>query len=296
MNRVYVLCGIAALVFAACAGKVSITESTYQPQIVIQATLVPGAVPQVRLSQNYALNVNIIELAEVPLTDARATITDETGSAYPLVYDPTSETYISADLAIEPGKTYTLDVAATVAGQALRASSTTQVPAAGFRILAEQSRLESMPYRQRDDQGNVVNFEIAFERSPSTGFYLVSIVAVDPDTSNYIYDNPYNDNSPQDVLDDFDEYKYNYYYIQDRPLSPGISTTEILSLYTYFYGRYRIVVYAADSNLRGFTTTHEVLQGVDGNFHEGAFYIDGDGIGVFGSALVDTTYIEVLRP
>ena len=79
-------------------------------------------------------------------------------------------------------------------------------------------------------------------------------------------------------------------------MTPGVSTTEILSLYTYFYGNYRITLYAADKNLRGFSSTHEVLQGADGNFHEGAFYIDGDGIGVFGSALVDSIFIEVLRP
>ena len=53
------------------------------------------------------------------------------------------------------------------------------------------------------------------------------------------------------MLADFEEYKYNYYYIQDRPLTPGVSTTEILSLYTYFYGTYRITIYAADENLRG---------------------------------------------
>ena len=296
MNKIYALCGIVLLVLAACEGKVSITKSTFDPKIVIQATLVPGVVPEVRLSRNYPLDVKTIDLAEIPLTDARATISDEQGVAHELLYNAQSETYVAADLVVEHGKSYTLDVSAEFSGQSLKARSTTRVPVSGFSILREESRLQSMPYRQRDEQGDIVNFEISFQRSPSTGFYLVSIVAIDPDTANYIYDNPFNENSPQDVLADFDEYKYNYYYIQDRPLSPGVSTTEILSLYTYFYGRYRIVVYAADSNLRGFTSTHEVLQGADGNFHEGAFYIDGDGIGVFGSALTDTVYIEVLRP
>lgn len=71
--------------------------------------------------------------------------------------------------------------------------------------------------------------------------------------------------------------------------------TEIRSLYLYFYTRYRIIIYAADRNFRDFQATHEVTQGADGNHHEPAFHIDGDGIGVFGSAVVDTAYFEVLR-
>jgi hypothetical protein len=57
-----------------------------------------------------------------------------------------------------------------------------------------------------------------------------------------------------------------------------------------------VIIYAADRNFRDFQITHELLQSIDGNYHEPAFHIDGDGIGVFGSAAVDTAYFEVLRP
>ncbi len=33
---------------------------------------------------------------------------------------------------------------------------------------------------------------------------------------------------------------------------------------------------------------------MDGNFHEAKFNIDGDGIGVFGSVIADTVYVDVV--
>ena len=285
-----------AMLLWACEGKVTITEQTYRPKIVIQGVLVPEHTPQVRISRNVALNVPAIDLAGLAISDATVAITDDGGSEYTLAYNPLTENFETSDLVVEHGRSYTLHTEAVIDGQALQASATTRVPAAGFRIVEEQSLLGSRPYRERDAEGNVIDFNIAFERSPDSDFYLVSIVAIDPDTSNYIYDNPFNENSAADVIGDFEEYKYNYYYLQDRPLTPGISNAEILSLYTYFYCSYRVVIYAADDNLADFSATHETVQSVDGNFHEPAFHIDGDGIGVFGSAVVDTAYFEVLRP
>ncbi len=52
---------------------------------------------------------------------------------------------------------------------------------------------------------------------------------------------------------------------------------------------------STDRNSRDFQSTHETLQGIDGNYHEGAFHLDGEGVGVFGSAAVDTAYFEVTR-
>ena len=59
--------------------------------------------------------------------------------------------------------------------------------------------------------------------------------------------------------------------------------------------RLRKYVIFPDRNFRDFQATHEVTQGADGNHHEPAFHIDEDGIGVFGSAIVDTVYFNVLR-
>lgn len=296
MNRLFTFFVIAQVMLMACGqGNVSITEATYKPKVVIQGVLVPGQIAQVKLRRNFPLNA-VVDPSGISLKDASATITDDAGTKYDLLYNPETQSYEAPQFEVQYGRTYKLSVDATINGQTLHASSTTLVPNAGFKILQDQSRLGRMVYRQRDDLGNIVNFKMVFERSPGTGYYFVSIVALEPDTSNYIYDNPFNDNTPADVLADFEEYKYNFYWIQDRPLTAGVSSTEILWLYTYFYCNYRVIVYATDRNLRDFQSTHEIVQGVDGNFHEPAFHIEGDGIGVFGSAVVDTVYFEVLRP
>ncbi|MFB3080334.1 MAG: hypothetical protein ACE1Y1_00980 [Nitrosomonadaceae bacterium] len=281
------------MLLIACQGNVSITEATYEPKIVIQGILIPGQVPQIAIRRNFPLNDPLIEPTEIPLTDASATITDDAGTEYGLTYNPETRSYEAPQLNVEFGRTYILNANATIDGQVLHTSATTLVPEPGFQILEEKSLLGSRIY---PPQGDGVDFNMVFERSPNTGYYLVSIVALDPDTSNYIYDNPFNDLTPQDVIEDFEEWKYNYYWIHNRPPTAGESMTEIRSLYLYFYTRYRIIMYAADRNFRDFQATHEVTQGADGNHHEPAFHIDGDGIGVFGSAVVDTTYFEVLRP
>ena len=60
--------------------------------------------------------------------------------------------------------------------------------------------------------------------------------------------------------------------------------------------RTKKVCYIPRSKLRDFQATHEVPQGAASNHHEPAFDVDGDGLGVFGSAVVDMVYLEVLRP
>ena len=63
----------------------------------------------------------------------------------------------------------------------------------------------------------------------------------------------------------------------------------------WFYGSYEVIVYAADKNFIDFLRTFDEVQADDGNFNEPAFNIEGDGIGVFGSAIADTVRIVVLR-
>ncbi len=292
MNRLFTI--VLMMLMACGEGRLSITEASYQPKIAIQGILIPGQVPQVKLSRNFPVNV-VIDPAEIPLTNASVTITDGAGYRHTLLYNPQTRAY-EAQFNVDYNTTYTLNADASIDGRTLHASATTTVPNAGFKILEESSRLGSMVYRQRDAQGNLVNFNVVFERSPGTGYYLVSLVALEADTSRFIYDNPFRELTAEDVYTDFEEYKYLYYWLQDRPLTPGISNTEILSLFTFFYSRYRVIIYAADRNFRDFQITHELLQGIDGNYHEPAFHIEGDGIGVFGSAVADTAYFEILRP
>lgn len=286
---------LVVMMLAACGeSNLSITEATYQPKIAVQGILIPGQVPQIKISRNFPVNV-VIDPADIAIPNASVTISDAAGARRTLLYNPQTQAY-EAQFDVAYNTTYTLNVEAGIDGRTLHASATTTVPNAGFKILEERSNLGSMVYRQRDAQGNLINFDVVFERSPGTGYYLVSLVALDADTSKFIYDNPFRELTAEDVFTDFEEYKYLYYWLQDRPLTPGISNTEILSLFTFFYSRYRVIIYAADRNFRDFQITHELLQGIDGNYHEPAFHIEGDGIGVFGSAVADTAYFEILRP
>ncbi|RIK78063.1 hypothetical protein DCC62_08375 [candidate division KSB1 bacterium] len=295
MNKLNAVMSLVVMMLAACGeSNLSITEATYQPKIAVQGILIPGQVPQIKISRNFPVNV-VIDPVDIPIPNASVTISDAAGVRRTLLYNPQTQAY-EAQFDVAYNTTYTLNVEAGIDGRTLHASATTTVPNAGFKILEERSNLGSMVYRQRDAQGNLINFDVVFERSPGTGYYLVSLVALDADTSKFIYDNPFRELTAEDVFTDFEEYKYLYYWLQDRPLTPGISNTEILSLFTFFYSRYRVIIYAADRNFRDFQITHELLQGIDGNYHEPAFHIEGDGIGVFGSAVADTAYFEILRP
>jgi hypothetical protein len=285
-----------SMMLTACgSGTLSITEATYQPKIAIQSVLVPGQIARVKVGRNFPVNV-VIDPNTIAITNASVMIADENGAAVALAYNAQTQTYEAPQLNVAYSATYTLTVDASIDGQALHARATTTVPNAGLNILEESSRLGSMVYRQRDSQGNLINFNLVFERSPGTGYYAVSVVSLEADTSTFIYDNPFRELTAEELLADFEEYKYLYFWVQDKPLTPGVSSIEIASLYTFFYGKYRVILYAADRNFRDFQTTHELLQGIDGNYHEPAFHLEGDGIGVFGSAAVDTAYFEILRP
>ncbi len=63
----------------------------------------------------------------------------------------------------------------------------------------------------------------------------------------------------------------------------------------WFYGQYRIIAYAGDENMKNYYLTHANVAEMDGNLHEPVFNIDGDGIGIFGSAIADTLYFTVLQ-
>ena len=45
----------------------------------------------------------------------------------------------------------------------------------------------------------------------------------------------------------------------------------------------------------GEVTEGDQVKEIDGNYHEPAFHFEGDGIGVFGSAIADTAYFWILR-
>ncbi len=284
----------AVLVFACGEGTVKVDSNTFQPKIVIQGYLFPHQPVEVRLMRNFPLDATI-GIGDIILRDARATITDEAGQSFPMTFDVNKQLYINHALDVEHGTSYTLDVSATIDAEELSASSTTTVPTPGFEILESQSRLDSMFYRERSQNGELQHFEVVFNRAVGTDFYAYAVNGLEADTSTFIYDNPFESFDAVDVLDDFEDFKYTWSWIQDQPRTAGESRMEVFWFSTWFYGDHEIVVYGGDRNFRDFLISQDQVQEIDGNFHEPALHIDGDGIGVFGSAVSDTAYFKVLR-
>jgi hypothetical protein len=160
------------------------------------------------------------------------------------------------------------------------------VPNPGLEIVSLNH--DTLSYYQRDTNGNIINFNIGFERSPGTNFYLVTILALDADVNTFVYDNPFTEETPEDVAGDLDDFRYNYGWIQDTPTTPGQSSMEIFWFDLWFYSRYEVILYAADKNYQDFLKTYNEVREIDGNYHEPVFHIEGDGVGVFGSAVIDT--------
>jgi hypothetical protein len=289
---------LASAILMACGEPVvSIDQEQYDPKIVIDGYLFPGEpVEGIRITRNFALNTDI-DVAEVALTGARVTLTDQsTGRIYELDYrDPERGfVYEGDDLSIESGRSYRLDVEAAVDGRSLEASAVTTVPGPGFAIDEEVSGPDSLIYLQGDDQDDLQHFEIAFQRATGPGFYVFSIRALDADRESFIRNNLFGveleDLEEGDLEDLADDSVYRQHLLSE----PGLSTVELFWSSFYFTGDYRIVAYAGDRNFEEFYLTFDSIQSDDGNLYEPRFNIEGDGIGVFGSAMVDTAYVRVV--
>jgi hypothetical protein len=294
--RLFLLLLIALIVLSCGEGKVSVDPEQYEPKIAIEGYLFPHKqVTRFYIWRNFRVDANLTRM-NLALPNADVTITDlQSGDSYPLTYlaDSAYFKYPGSDLMIDYGKSYRLNVAATIEGKELRASSTTTVPDAGLEIVSLDH--DTLRYYQRDANGNIMNFNIGFERSPGTNFYLATILALDAGVNTFVYDNPFTEQTPEDVAADLDDFRYSYGWIQDTPTTPGRSSMEIFWFNLWFYSRYEVILYAADKNYQDFLKTYNDVQEIDGNFHEPVFHIEGDGIGVFGSAVIDTVYLNVVE-
>ena len=302
--RLAPLLTVVALIAAAGCGEGNfvVTNDTYEPRIVVQGFLQPGQpVERIWIWRNFRAYANLRNLDLVP-DDTQVTLTDEgSGRDYALTFHPGQNLrdnyfeYTGDDLNIEHGGTYTLDVAATIDGQPLHTWATTTVPREGFEILGVNH--EQLPYRPLDEAGEPVNFAVTVERNSDTRLYLASVRPVPgvADSSNYVYDNPFTDEKPEDVQAKLPDWDYSYDWIQNVPREPGQSTIELFWFEFWFYGEHEITVYATDANYQRFLQTYDEVQEPDGNFHEPSFALEGDGIGVFGSAIADRIRVQVSR-
>lgn len=287
------------LVFYSCGeSTVEIGQNTYSPKIVIEGYLYPGKkVENIRITRNIPLNTQP-DPADVILYSADVKLTDlQDSKEYTLVFNPEkySFEYNGGDLQIDYDKSYKLTVKAIIDGKNLQASSVTTTPRAGFKILKDEAELDSMKYRETIESGIVKQFKSPFVPSPETEYYAISIVALDASFDNFIYDNPYMEIDRKDLEEDFDVYKYQFKWLQNVNSYSTKIDYNVEWLDTWFYSRYRLIIYAADENYRLFAQTYKNVQEFDGNFHEPRVNIQGDGIGVFGSLIADTVYFKVTK-
>ena len=299
-----VLCKISLIVVIAimmsCGDvTVNVDQSQYNPKIVVDGCLQPfNNVSDIRITRNYPLDTEIL-VNEIILDDAILSIKDvEADTLFQLEYSSATMAYeyIGSNLIIDYGAQYTLFVEATIDGKRLTASSTTTIPLKGFEIVEDECTLEPLTYRERDENNELKKYTIAFKRSPDIDSYIVSIVALEGSRETFIEDNIFEIN-----VDDLDEnnllseLQYGVYWTQTQLGGESLSTVDIEWFSIWFYGKYRVIVYAADKNLNDYFLTHRFIQDIDGNLWEPKLHFEGDAIGVFGSAITDTVYFEVLR-
>lgn len=293
---------LASLLILAC-GKTSVTidENTYEPKIVINGFLYPQQpVSKIYIMRNFPIG-QTIDKDKIALADAEAWITAlPEEKIYKLSFNSDSGyfEYLNNDLIIDFDRSYRLDVMATIDGKQLQAHSITTVPGEGLEIIPELSVYGNLYYRQRDPvTGQLISPLVAYNQSPNTAFYLLSISALNADFSTYIYENPVG-HDLREMVDNgakIETFQYRARWTRPQEENTCACAIEVNWFDIWFYSPYRLVLYAGDENFYHYYRTHGNVQGMDGNLHEPVFDIEGDGIGVFGSAVTDTLYLNILK-
>ena len=296
-----ILAAVSGLLLIAC-GKtsVSVDERTYEPKIVINAYIYPNRpVENIRISRNFAIGQEI-DKNKIALNGAAVILEDVlSGENYSLVYDPEKESfgYPGSDLLIRYGDTYRLNITANIDGNPLQATSVTTVPERGLKIDREKSIYGDLFYRQTDESGELISPRVNYMQSANAAFFLLSIAALDASEASFIYENPFGFRI-QDALEGgakIEDFQYSARWTRPENQVNGDSVIELTWFQFWFYGRYRLILYAGDDNFYHYYNTHGNVQEPDGNLHEPIFNIDGDGIGVFGSAVTDTIFLNILK-
>lgn len=276
------------MILAGCGKSgVNLDNAPYVPKIVVDGYLYCGqAVGNIRLMRNFPIG-SAVDTSQLDLTPSGNGVA-VTINGTPLSFDPATQTYYNNQITVGYGETYTLEVHAEVDGSELYTTSTTTTPKRGFEIL--DRNIGSFPY-------NSQFMAVEFLPSPGTGFYAFSIVPDSAGTGNFIYDNAYRSNiDSADVAKNLNEYKFRDELAQDLNSYSGTAyVLPIRSSDTWFYGSYTIVAYAGDANFSDFALTAPTVQQADGNFHEPVRIFQGDGIGVFASAIADTATFSIVK-
>ncbi len=301
MKKLYIfLLGLSLILMACGEGEVTIDYSKYEPKIVIEGYLYPNQqVDRIKITRNLPLNTNIAK-EELPISNAEVVITDinvNPNESYTLSFNQDSLYYYDSgnNLTIKYGWEYRLDVQATVEGKLLTASSTTKTPLAGFTIYDSVST-QQISFSDITQSGTLPRPIVYFNRSDQTDFYAFSILAVDASLNSFIYDiHPFAGNiKREDVEENFDTFRRSHDTIFNTPQVSDTTQWVVEWYHMWFFGQYRIIAYAGDNNMKNYYLTHANVFEIDGNLHEPDLNIEGDGIGIFGSAIADTLYFNLL--
>lgn len=290
MNKIIVcLLGCISFLLVSCGDPdVNITNVAYQPKIVVEAYLIAGELPWgIKVMRNYPLGQEI-DFSSMPLDPWEYAVTI-TLNGIPLRYESSHGIYYNNTFKVEYGKTYVLEISATIDGQKLYTRATTTVPQRGFKILS-QKNLGNISYKSG---------AIDFQYTPSAGaaFYVFAFLPASPEADYYIYDNPYEKRrDTADVIKNLNDLSLNFDCVSSL-------SNDASSVYTYhvdffrlkFYGWYESIVYAGDANYKNYLFSATSVQEMEGNFHEPVPVLEGDGIGVFGSAIKDTVVFRIVN-
>jgi hypothetical protein len=286
------------LIFSSCGEGTLELDQTYEPKLVVQALIYPGQkVDGVYLTRNIPINTNPDPLSVV-ISNADVIITDmQTNKDYKLTFNfqKYSYEYIKGDWVIEYDRSYKLTIHGIVDGKTLSGYSITKTQKKGFSINRQQTISGTISYRELDEKGVVKPLLVNFNISEGTVFYPISLVALDANPDNFIYNNAYHEVALKDVIEKLDNFKYQQRQLQN--INPEGKSIEYNLDWTpiWFYSRYRMIVYAGDDNFRQFSLTYRSVQEFDGNFHEPKINIYGEAIGVFASLIADTVYFNVKK-
>lgn len=303
---IYLLIVITSVSLFSCGkGTVDVENESYKPKIVIQGFLMPHQkVEKIKITRNFRINEDLTSTSLIPeVNTTTVAITDlQNNKVYPLTFHnpgPNNRLedyyweYNGSDLNIEYGRSYKLDITSIIEGKELSASATTTVPKEGFAI--DNINYTSLSYRQKDENDQLMNFVLTFNRAPGTTFYVTTIQALNASKHNFIYDNPYSKEDSVDVEEDIVDWGYTYEWTQDTPESAGQTSIDMFWIDFWFYTDYQLTIMACDKNYKEFLQTYNDVQEEDGNFHEAKFNIEGDGIGAFGSVVMDSVRVSVLQ-
>lgn len=289
MRTLWITIGaVFAFLLAGCGKSgVNVDNAPYTPKIVVEGYLYCGeTVSNIRLTRNFPIGSQV-DTSNLNLTpsgnDVKASI-----NGVALSFDPGTQTYYTNQISVGYGKSYTLDVTANIAGSELHTTSTTTSPQNGFAVLNKDIG---------DFQYNSASLAVKFIPSPGTGFYAFSIVPDTAGTANFIYNNVFrNTLDSSRVAKNLNDYKFRD-EIDDNINSYSVTvySLPIRSNDTWFYGKYTVVAYAGDTNFADYVLTAPNVQQIDGNFHEPVLIFQGDGIGVFASAIADTATFSIVK-